>query len=874
MTKDKTTLYGDESFKAEILKGSSDEIVSNALYVSPSGNDSNAGTASAPFKTVQKALDTVKAGQTIYLRAGTYTALNTFKSSGTEGNYITLRNYPCEKPYLTMTAGSSGAILHLDGNDYIRIEGLEIGGLSSDIAQGILLDGNENHVIIRNNDIHNLVTTKPGENDNGEANAILCYGEGKTEEDSINNICIENNLVHNNTTGWCESVSVTGNAKYVNIINNTVYDNTNIGIDFYGNAGYCSIPSLDQPRYCVAAGNVIYGSICGYAECAGLYVDGARDIVLENNISHDNMYGIEIGSEELQADYPVKNIIARNNLVYNNSAGGIRVGGYDRNKTGYVTATKIYNNTVVNNGEGEGGWNGELCFVKCDGVDVRNNIVYKDNKNYPMIGGDLAKEYVKNVTFSNNVFYNPLGAEEIYFEFAKGSAEGIAAFNAQTDGNDSFGKPDFNADYSLKSGSYGIDAGSDVSKDMGTLTDLANNSRIINTIDLGAFEYQDNSATVITTEATTAFTTEATTAFTTEATTEVTTAATTEAITEAASSDSFYSFDDDPAVTKDGTSGITYTVTPKAGTISDGLTAIACIVNGALFLNDASATDTVKVTLPLVEKTSGIVTYTAKITPSVLGTKWTMVQLNGTKADGVTEGEVLGVRTGTDKTAAYYGLRVNGTGEATASSTVATVANTQATLVINVDFDNDIATLSVDGSAPVTVTGVDAKSITSMSFQTSTGARDLTVDDAGIKTGAVTEPSSETTSEIQSEPTTAEPVPAGAVVHNFTTDGTTSTFFEIVGNLATDKGTVNYNNMTLTQCLKMETATTITFTAPTAGTLTLVFNKDNPKHNCKVDDKKLDSDANGIVTVDVAAGAHTISKRDSSNLYYISFVAK
>lgn len=44
------------------------------------------------------------------------------------------------------------------------------------------------------------------------------------------------------------------------------------------------------------------------------------------------MYGIEIGSEELQADYPVKNVIVRNNLVYKNSCGGIRVGGYDKKK--------------------------------------------------------------------------------------------------------------------------------------------------------------------------------------------------------------------------------------------------------------------------------------------------------------------------------------------------------------------------------------------------------------------------------------------------------------------------------------------------------------------------------------------------------------
>ena len=513
MSKDKITLYGDDAFIQEILKGSTSTISDNALYVSPSGSDTNTGTIDAPFKTVQKALDTVKAGQTIYLREGTYTALNTFKSSGTEGNYITLRNYPGEKPYLTMTSGSSGAILGLEGNDYIIIEGLEIGGLSAEMAFGILLNADENHIIIRNNDIHNLLTTKPGENENGEANAILCYGEGKTEADSINNICIENNSVHNNTTGWCESVSVTGNAKYINIINNTVYENTNIGIDFYGNAGYCSVPALDQPRYGVAAGNVIYKSVCSYAECAGLYVDGARDIVLENNIIHDSMYGIEIGSEELQADYPVKNIIARNNLVYNNSAGGIRVGGYDKTKTGYVTDTKIYNNTLVNNGEGDGGWNGELCFVKCNGIDVKNNIVYKDSTEYPMIGGDLPAAYVLNVKFSNNVFYNPLGAEEIYFEFAGGSAEGIAAFNTQTGGSDTFGQPAFNADYSLQSGSYGIDIGSsDVVNYMGSYTDLANNYRVINTIDAGAFEYQDGSMPTVSTTTTEA-TTETTTAY-------------------------------------------------------------------------------------------------------------------------------------------------------------------------------------------------------------------------------------------------------------------------------------------------------------------------------------------------------------------------
>lgn len=515
VVKNNVTLYGDDNFKKEILASENDTLVENALYVSVTGNDANNGTSTSPFATIQKALDTVKPGQTIYVHSGTYTGLNTFKASGNENNYITLRNYPGEAPCLTAKDNTDGAILGLDGQDYIKIMGLDIGDFSSAQAFGILLNSDENHIIIKNNTIHNLKTTKPGENQNGEANAILCYAEGKTEELSINNICIEGNIVHSNTTGWCESISVTGNAKYVNILNNTVYDNTNIGIDFYGNAGYCSVKALDQPRYCIASGNHVYNSICSYAECAGIYVDGARDIIIENNISHNNMYGIEIGSEELQADYPVKNIIVRNNLVYENSSGGIRVGGYDKKKTGYVTDTKIYNNTIVNNGTGDGGWNGELCFVKCNGIDVRNNIVYKDNKEYPMIGGDLAANYVLNVTFSNNLYYNPLGEDSIYFEFAKKGIEGISAFNQYTSGQDLFGKPQFNSDYSLKENSIGIDLGCNVEEYIGNV-DLANNPRIVNTIDIGAFEYQDNS---ITTEPTTEVTTEITTEITTETTT-------------------------------------------------------------------------------------------------------------------------------------------------------------------------------------------------------------------------------------------------------------------------------------------------------------------------------------------------------------------
>lgn len=108
------------------------------------------------------------------------------------------------------------------------------------------------------------------------------------------------------------------------------------------------------------------------------------------------------------------------------------------------------------------------------------------------------------------------------------------------------------------------------------------------------------------------------------------------------------------------------------------------------------------------------------------------------------------------------------------------------------------------------------------------------------------------------------------VVHNFTTNGKTSTFFAISGNLSTTKGTVVYNELTLTQCLKMESATTISFSTTQPAMLTLVFNTDfTGKVN--IDGKSYNPTA-GILTVNLAAGTHLITKGDTSNLFYMSVI--
>lgn len=81
-------------------------------YVSPNGSDSNPGTLSAPFKTIQQARDVVRTINhemtgdiLVYLRGGTYSLSNTIElnelDSGSNGYKVIYKAYPTELPVLT-----------------------------------------------------------------------------------------------------------------------------------------------------------------------------------------------------------------------------------------------------------------------------------------------------------------------------------------------------------------------------------------------------------------------------------------------------------------------------------------------------------------------------------------------------------------------------------------------------------------------------------------------------------------------------------------------------------------------------------------------------------------------------------------------------
>ncbi|MFF7561196.1 carbohydrate-binding protein [Streptomyces pseudovenezuelae] len=121
---------------------------SSALYVSPSGTDSAAGTVTAPT-TLTSAISRISAGGTIYMRGGTYAYSSTVTipagNNGTSAARTTLSAYPGETPVLNFSAQSESSTnrgIQLNA-DYWKIYGLVVERAGDN---GIYVGGSNNVV--------------------------------------------------------------------------------------------------------------------------------------------------------------------------------------------------------------------------------------------------------------------------------------------------------------------------------------------------------------------------------------------------------------------------------------------------------------------------------------------------------------------------------------------------------------------------------------------------------------------------------------------------------------------------------------------------------------------------------------------------------
>jgi len=312
-------------------------------YVATTGSDSNPGTIAQPWRTIQKAANTIVAGDTVYVRAGTYQERVVPQHSGSAGQYITYVAYAGETAIIDGTGvvvPEYCGLFDLTGRDYIRVSGLQV--IHSDYY-GIVAK-NSNHVTIEYNYTYDT------------------YSSGISSWDS-NNITVAGNEVVGACTGpWQEHISIS-NTDSFEVRYNHIHD---VMPETEGKEG---LSVKDASSHGKVYGNHVYN-----LNHVGIYVDAEAehlfDIEVYQNVVHDiQAMGFSLASEQGGL---LENIRLYNNIAYNNLVG-LWLSACCIATHPFKDIT-IINNTFAYNGQD--GWGGGIGIenTQVQNVVIRNNI--------------------------------------------------------------------------------------------------------------------------------------------------------------------------------------------------------------------------------------------------------------------------------------------------------------------------------------------------------------------------------------------------------------------------------------------------------------------------------------------------------------------
>ncbi|KUL26353.1 cellulose-binding protein [Actinoplanes awajinensis subsp. mycoplanecinus] len=284
-----------------------------ALYVSPTGSDSAAGTQSAPT-TLTSAITRIAAGGTIYLRGGTYSYAQTVTvaagNNGTAGALKTLSAYPGEVPVLNFSAQAEDTA-----------------------ARGLALNGNFWRV-------YGLVVERAGDN------GIFIGGSNNTVERTVTRFNRDSGLQISRIASNTPTAQWPANNL---ILSSESHDNADSdGEDADGFAAKLTVGTGNVFRYAVSHNNIDDGWDLYTKTDTG----AIGPVTIEDSLSYDNgtltdgsqagagdRNGYKLGGEDIAVNH-----IVRRSIAYQNGKHGFT---YNSNP-GSLT---ISNNLSIDNGE-------------------------------------------------------------------------------------------------------------------------------------------------------------------------------------------------------------------------------------------------------------------------------------------------------------------------------------------------------------------------------------------------------------------------------------------------------------------------------------------------------------------------------------------
>jgi len=404
------------------------------------------------FNTIQKAVDTAEAGDTVYIKAGTYAERVFFFKSGTATNPIVFKNFEQDKVIVNGIdinwTVNWGGLFDISEVSHIHISGIEI--INSKHA-GIFLD-NAEHISIDNCKTHNTYSSGIG----------VWYAK---------HISITNNEVSLACNDGGEECITISDSSDVKVNHNEVHHNgpgTNggEGIDVKGGSHDVTVS---------------YNHVHHLRKRTGVYADAwnkhTYNIKFDSNRVHDcENVGLAVASERGGL---IENITFVNNIVYNNLDGGMAVGGWTEGTpvtSNPVEHINIINNTFYHN------YNDGIYIINKDAKDIKvyNNIVSQNI----LPNGTAHQIYVE---------HTPLAEVDIRSNLI----DGLSGQYGQI--NEILATPLFRdaaqADFRLQPSSLAINNGIQSNH---SLLDYVKNSRNHDGIwDIGAYEYRVDMAFLI-----------------------------------------------------------------------------------------------------------------------------------------------------------------------------------------------------------------------------------------------------------------------------------------------------------------------------------------------------------------------------------------
>lgn len=408
-------------------------LIAATYYVSVTGNDNNPGTESQPWRTIQKAANTVQAGDTVIVLPGIYKENVVFRRSGGKDTLIQTKSADLHQAVIEGSVKIEG--------DYIKLVGFKIKMLDGG-RFGISVSGSWCQIIdcsvtteSKALGLNNEGIGIGGSNNIAKGNYVekVCFGYGISGE---NHIFESNEAYGLKLNGSCGDVDYMRFFGKNHLIKNNYFHGINPAE--IGSAHVDCFQTFDNggPQYSIS-NIIIEGNYCS---------DAAQGMMLEGKVYKQS-----------------SGLIVRNNVFMKNGAWCVCLVD--------IANAHFYNNTCDTTGGIHGIWcRGNGNIASCE---FKNNIIYGTGSLYGVFETATLIDGTPDAPGKSNLLFKPGVTITGFLSDIKN--QDPLFFNREL------------GDYRLKAGSPAIDSGVSIS---GFSKDILGVSRPQGSgWDIGAYEF-------------------------------------------------------------------------------------------------------------------------------------------------------------------------------------------------------------------------------------------------------------------------------------------------------------------------------------------------------------------------------------------------